>query len=112
PEIPPDLKEALVDVLGKLGNQRPSSIDTVRDMQLAVRPLFQLEAERLAAKFGANDPRTVAMRARADNRFDVAVALGIEAQIARIDIPATKSDDSLIHGRLTDPDLRAVAGVK
>ena len=58
----------LAELFDTLQRQRTTLIDQVRTFALTARPLFQLEAERLKAKLGADDPRVQALARRACSR--------------------------------------------
>lgn len=104
-------KKTLISLFEQMQDQRSSLAETVRDANLAARPLFQLEAQRLAAKLGADDPRVAAMQARADNRLNVANALATEQEIAAIRVPKVSQDATLIQGRLTDAKLSSLPNI-
>lgn len=102
----------LAELFDTLQRQRTTLIDQVRTFALTARPLFQLEAERLKAKLGADDPRVQALARRADNQFDLIAALQVEGQIAAVRVPSIERDDTLIDGRLVDANQRAVANTR
>lgn len=105
-------KNDLAELFDTLQQQRTTLIDHVRTLGLAARPLFQLEAERLKAKAGADDPRVQALAQRADNQLELIAALQVEGQIAAVRVPSVERDDTLIDGRLVDANQRAVANTQ
>ncbi len=102
-------KNDLAELFDTLQQQRTTLIDQVRTLELVARPLFQLEAERLKAKVGPDDPRVQALAQRADNQLELIAALQVESDIAAVRVPSVERDDTLIDGRLIDANQRAVA---
>jgi hypothetical protein len=107
-----DPKSELADLFDTLQQQRSAVIDQVQAFTLAARPLFQLEAQRLTAKAGADDPRVQIFAQRADNQLEMYQALQVEGQIAAVRVPSVNRDDALIDGRLVDANQRAVANTQ
>jgi hypothetical protein len=102
-------KSDLAELFDTIQQQRSTLIDQVQTFALGARPLFQLEAARIKAKTGVDDPRVQLLARRADNQLELVGALQVEAQIAAVRVPSIESDDTLIDGRLVDANQRAVA---
>jgi len=105
-------KNDLAELFDTLQQQRTTLLDQVRTIQLAARPLFQLEAERLKAKAGPDDPRVPMFAQRADSQLQLIAALQVEGQIAAVRVPSVDRNDTLIDGRLVDPNQRAIANTQ
>jgi len=102
-------KSDLVELFDTIQQQRSTLIDQVQTFALGARPLFQLEAARVQAKAGVDDPRVQLLAQRADHQLELVGALQVEAQIAAVRVPSVERDDTLIDGRLVDSNQRAVA---
>lgn len=102
-------KNDLAELFDTIQQQRSTLIDQVQTFALGARPLFQLEAARIKAKAGADDPRVQLLAQRADNQLELVGALQVESQIAAVRVPSIERDDTLIDGRLVDSNQRAVA---
>ena len=102
-------KSDLAELFDTIQQQRSTLIDQVQTFALGARPLFQLEAARIKAKAGADDPRVQLLAQRADNQLELVGALQVESQIAAVRVPSIERDDTLIDGRLVDSNQRAVA---
>jgi hypothetical protein len=101
----------LLGLVDDLNDQAVSSLEQMREIQLAARSLLELEASRLGRKRGADAPQVQALRARAGNRVDMVHAIDVEAQIAAVRVPRVEKTDTLIQGRITDAASRGVTGV-
>jgi hypothetical protein len=95
-----------------LQEQRGTLLDMTRGVQLSSRVLALQEARRIAAKVGADDPRVAAYAASSDAMLRRVAALEVETQIARIRVPVVTRAETLLQGRVTAPDARALAGVE
>ena len=94
-----------------LQQQRGTLLAAAVDVQLALRQLAALEARRLAAKRGAQDPSLETLGDRVDALLARANALAVERDIAAIRTPPVTKAGTLIHGRITDADLRSAGRV-
>lgn len=101
----------LLGLVDDLNDQAVSSLEQMRELQLAARSLLDTEALRLARKRGADAPQVQALKARASNRVDMVRAIDVEAQIAAVRVPRVDKTDTLIQGRITDSAARGVTGV-
>jgi hypothetical protein len=104
-------KADLVTLSEAFQDRQASALGEVREAQLALRALLELEGKRLAKRFGARDLRVANMQARAAAQAEAASALDVEMQIAAIRVPRVEKADTLLHGRITDAGLQAVASV-
>ena len=105
-------KNALVEFFEMVQDQRLQFVEQLREVNLAARGLFELEAARLAQKLGPENPRAQAMLARVDNRLELLDALEVEAQIAKVRTPAVDEASALIHGRIVESRLKGVANAE
>ena len=105
-------KDDLAEIFTLFQEQRGTLLESLRGVQLAARTLFQLEAERLRAKAGPDDPRVRDFAQRADGRLELIAALQVEGEIAGVRVPSVERHATLVHGRLVDADRRAVANTQ
>jgi hypothetical protein len=101
----------LLGLVDELNDQAVSSLEQMRELQLAARSLMDAETSRLARKRGADAPQVQALKARAGNRVEMVHAIDVEAQIAAVRVPRVDKTDTLIQGRITDAAARGVTGV-
>ena len=94
-----------------LQQQRGTLLAAAVDVQLALRQLAALEARRLESKRGAKDPGLATLGDRVDALLARANALAVERDIAGIRTPPVTKAGTLIHGRITDADLRSAGRV-
>jgi hypothetical protein len=101
-------KSDLETAFETLQEQRGTLLDMTRGLQLSTRVLALQEARRISAKVGAADPRVAAYTASSDAMLRRAAALEVETQIARIRVPVVTRAETLLQGRVTDADARAL----
>ena len=101
----------LNDVFDGLQQQRGDLIGQFADAQLGVRLLAGLEANRIAQKRGAADPRVQILQGRSDAMLARLDALSVERQIATVRAPAAAPAGALVQGRITDTGQRAAGNV-
>ena len=83
----------------------------LREVAFGARALFELEAERLAAR-AAPDERVAELRGAAMVRLELADVLEAEVEAAGIRPPETRPAEALLHGRVLDPRLRGLADLR
>lgn len=94
-----------------LQQQRSALLDAVLDVQVGARLLMTLEAGRLEQQRGADDPRVLGLRERADTILARTNVLAVEREIAGVRVPPTVKTGALVQGRVTDPQRRAAGQV-
>jgi hypothetical protein len=104
-------KSDLESAFEALQLQRGALLDMTRGLQLSARVLALQEARRIASTISADDPRVAAYAASSDAMLQRVAALEVETQIARIRVPAVTRAETLLQGRVTASDARALGGV-
>jgi hypothetical protein len=99
------------DMLEGLQQQRSSVLGSLVDLHVGLGLLAGAEADRLAQKNGADDPRVQVLRDRSDAATARVDALSVEQEIAAVRTPAPSATGALIQGRVTDVTQRAAGQV-
>ena len=99
------------DMLEGLQQQRSSLLGSLVDLHVGLGLLAGAEADRLAQKNGADDPRVQLLRDRSDAATARVDALSVEQEIAVVRTPAPSATGALIQGRVTDVTQRAAGQV-
>ena len=108
---PDTYKSDLEGAFEALQQLRGTLLDMTRGLQLSTRVLALQEARRIGSTVGADDPRVAAYTASSDAMLRRVAALEVETQIARIRVPVVSRAETLLQGRVTAPDARALGGV-
>jgi hypothetical protein len=98
-------------MLEGLQQQRSSLLGSLVDLHVGLGLLAGAEADRLAQKNGASDPRVQVLRDRSDTATARVNALSVEQEIAVVRTPAPPTTGALIQGRVTDVTQRAAGQV-
>jgi hypothetical protein len=105
--------EKLGETVGNVFEARQESLDTFLTLRSLANVAIQSEVQRLEKKFGAGDPRTIAMRSRLDLNLTALRALEVQRELATVQpAPPGSSDDVVIQGIVVDVNGRAVNGVR
>ena len=94
-----------------LQQQRSGVLDTMVDIHVGLGLLAGVEADRLAQKHGADDPRVQLLRDRSEAAAARVNALSVEQEIAAVRTPPPPSTGAVIQGRITDVTQRAAGRV-
>jgi hypothetical protein len=94
-----------------LQQQRSGVLDTMVDVHVGLGLLAGVEANRLAQKHGADDPRVQLLRDRSEAAAARVNALSVEQEIAAVRTPPPPSTGAVIQGRITDVTQRAAGRV-
>ena len=103
--------DELSGTIEELREHRDNVLGTMIDAHVGVGLLAGLEADRIALKRGADDPRVQILRDRADASVARVDALSVEREIATVRAPPPPSTGALVQGRITDTAQRAAGRV-
>ncbi len=110
-KIQNDIIKDFEENLTILTDERLKVLDDFREMQIVNRVFLQYEEKRIEKKFGKDHERINGLRDKLKHNLDVIKDLEIESELARIKVPIVSDDDTLIHGRITDKNLRGIGGL-
>jgi len=104
-------KHDLQELIECVQAERSANLDSLRGLQLASQLLVQREAQRLAARDpkDARIARLSEIERKLRDRLDV---IDTERQVAVIRVPPVTKTGALIHGRVTDAELRSAGRVQ
>jgi hypothetical protein len=105
------LTGTLEELFASLEDSRSEALDEVKELQIMSRVLLQNEAVRLEKKFGGDHPRTQALRSSLEQNLNNITEFTAGTQIAAITVPKVDENQTLIHGRVIDEELRGVGGL-
>jgi hypothetical protein len=94
-----------------LQQQRSGVLDTMVDVHVGLGLLAGVEADRLAQKHGADDPRVQLLRDRSEAAAARVSALSVEQEIAAVRTPPPPDKGAVIQGRITDTMQRGAGRV-
>src|ERR1041385_7644635 len=103
----PDVAEAQEG----LQQQRSGVLDAMVDIHVGLGLLAGVEADRLALKNGAGDPRVQLQRDRSEAAVARVNALSVEQEIATVRTPPPPDTGAVIQGRVTDMMQRGAGKV-
>jgi hypothetical protein len=105
------LTGTLEELFASLEDSRSETLDEVKELQIISRVLLQNEAERVEDKFGADHPRIRALRSSLEQNLINITEFTAATQLAAITVPKVDENQTLIHGRVIDEELRGVGGL-
>src|SRR6478735_4979562 len=98
-----DFEAASTELLDALQQQRVDLLGGSIDIHVGIGLLAGAEADRLTAKYGADDARVQIMRDRSEAATARVDALSVEQEIAMVRTPPPPpAAGALIQGRVTD----------
>jgi hypothetical protein len=103
-EIDDVVSAQLKSGLDNLMAGRLTALDNAVGVHTALQSLLLNEAQRVQARFGAEDPRAKEIANRAQANIQRLQQLEIERQVTGIRLPEVASDGGLIYGRVVDQD--------
>lgn len=105
------IDEALKATYQMLEEENLNSLLEIRELQILEQALFQHEAERLKREFGEDHPRTLEIMSRLRQNQELIDKIEVSLEMALIRVPEAKENEAIIHGRVTDENLRGIRGL-
>ncbi len=106
------VKHELDQALKSADPFRAESLQKLQRLRSARTKNQQRERLRLTEKLGGDHPRVMALQAKIDANYEVARNLKMESVRAQTVAPIVEKDSWLVHGRVMNERLEAVAGMK
>lgn len=100
----------LTESLISLKSERLEALNDLKESQINIQSLRQMEAERLNKKLGENHPRARQLASRLEHNLNIINDLEVKLEIAKIKVSPVDKNETLIHGRVIDEKYRGAEG--
>jgi hypothetical protein len=105
------ISQVLEENLPQLDVMRAAVLDRLHLVRVARAGNLNSEHARLSEKLGADDPRVRELAVRQADNDDFILALRVESERARVEVPEVQADTWILHGFVFDQQLRGISGV-